>query len=142
MVPSQQPTLTEADQSALLGTLAVFGVIALVVAVISIVVMWKLYAKAGQPGWASIVPIYNIYVLTKIAGRPGWWTVLLLIPFVNLVVLVIMSIDIAKSFGKDAVFGVVGLFLFSIIGYAILAFGGAQYRGPAALVGAQGAYRG
>jgi hypothetical protein len=141
-VDPSQPTLTEADTAALLGSLAVFGVIALVATVIGIIVMWKVFAKAGQPGWASIIPIYNFYVMTKIAGRPGWWTVLLLIPFVNVVVLAIMSIDIAKSFGKDAVFGIVGLFLFSIIGYAILGFGNAQYRGPAALVGQQPAYRG
>ncbi|RDI33303.1 DUF5684 domain-containing protein [Lentzea flaviverrucosa] len=141
MDPSQ-PTLTEADTAALLGTLAVFGIIGLIITVIAIVVMWKTFAKAGQPGWAAIVPIYNLYVLTQIGGRPGWWTVLLLIPGVNVVVLAILSIDVAKSFGKDAVFGIVGLWLFSIVGYAILGFGNAQYRGPAALVGAQGAYRG
>lgn len=141
MDPSQ-PTLTEADTAALLGTLAVFGIIGLIVAVFTIIVMWKTFAKAGQPGWAAIVPIYNLYVMTQIGGRPGWWTVLLLIPGVNLVVLAILSIDIAKSFGKDAVFGIVALWLFSIVGYAILGFGNAQYRGPAALVGAQGAYRG
>ncbi|ANZ37919.1 hypothetical protein BBK82_19515 [Lentzea guizhouensis] len=142
MVPSQQPTLTEADQAALLGSLAVFAVIGLVFGIISIVIMWKVFTKAGQPGWASIVPIYNFYVMTKIAGRPGWWTILLLIPFVNIVVFAFLAIDIAKSFGKDTVFGIVGLWLFSIVGFAILAFGGAQYRGPAALAGAQGAYRG
>ncbi|HEX7309386.1 DUF5684 domain-containing protein [Lentzea sp.] len=136
MDPSQ-PTLTEADTAALLGVFAVFGIIALVFAVIGVIVMWKTFAKAGQPGWAAIVPIYNLYVLTKIGGRPGWWTVLLCIPGVNFVVLAILSIDIAKSFGKDAVFGIVGLWLFSIVGYAILGFGNAQYRGPAALAGAQ-----
>ena len=132
MDPSQ-PTLTEADTAALLGTLAVFGIIGLIFAVVGIIVMWKVFTKAGQPGWASIIPIYNLYVLTQIGGRPGWWTILLLIPGVNVIVFAILSIDIAKSFGKDAVFGVVGLWLFSIIGFAILAFGGAQYRGPAAL---------
>ncbi|MGW6932833.1 DUF5684 domain-containing protein [Lentzea sp. NPDC054927] len=110
--------------------------------VFAIVVMWKVFAKAGQPGWAAIIPIYNIYVWLKVAGRPGWWLILMLIPIVNIIMSVIVSIDIAKSFAKDAVFGVVGLWLFSIIGYAILAFGGAQYRGPAALVGQQGAYQG
>jgi hypothetical protein len=123
-----------------MGVLTTFLVIGAIFTVIGIVIMWKVYAKAGQPGWASIIPIYNLYVLVKIAGRPGWWTVLLLIPFVNIIVLAIVSIDVAKSFGKDAVFGVVGLWLFAIIGYAILAFGGAQYRGPAALGGQQAAY--
>ncbi|MFD9704706.1 DUF5684 domain-containing protein [Lentzea sp. NPDC059081] len=110
--------------------------------VFAIVVMWKTFTKAGQPGWAAIIPIYNFYVWLKIAGRPGWWLILMLIPVVNIIISVIVSIDFAKSFGKDTVFGVVGLWLFSLIGYAILAFGGAQYHGPAALAGQQGAYRG
>ncbi|MFC3891650.1 DUF5684 domain-containing protein [Lentzea rhizosphaerae] len=134
------PTTPEVDTAAAMGILTTFLVIGAIFTVIGIVIMWKVYAKAGQPGWASIIPIYNLYVLVKIAGRPGWWTVLLLIPFVNIIVLAIVSIDVAKSFGKDAVFGVVGLWLFAIIGYAILAFGGAQYRGPAALGGQQAAY--
>ena len=123
--------------------IGVFGtIIYLALAVFGIVVFWKTFTKAGQPGWAAIIPIYNIYVLLKVAGRPGWWLILLLIPIVNIVILAIVSIDVAKSFGKDTVFGVVGLWLFSIIGYAILAFGDAQYRGPAALAGQQAAYKG
>ncbi|MEU3649662.1 DUF5684 domain-containing protein [Lentzea sp. NPDC034063] len=123
--------------------IGVFGtIIYLAFAVFGVVVFWKTFTKAGQPGWAAIIPIYNIYVLLKVAGRPGWWLILLLIPIVNIVILAIVSIDVAKSFGKDTVFGVVGLWLFSIIGYAILAFGGAQYRGPAALATPQGAYKG
>ncbi|WP_330272626.1 DUF5684 domain-containing protein [Lentzea sp. NBC_00516] len=123
--------------------IGVFGtIIYLALAIFGVVVFWKTFTKAGQPGWAAIIPIYNIYVLLKVAGRPGWWLVLLLIPIVNIVILAIVSIDVAKSFGKDTVFGVVGLWLFSIIGYAILAFGGAQYHGPAALAGQQAAYKG
>lgn len=133
---------TTIDPNAAAAVSGVFLVISLIFAVIGIIIMWKVNTKAGQPGWAAIIPIYNIYVWLKIAGRPGWWLVLMLIPFVNIVVSVIVSIDIAKSFGKDAVFGVVGLWLFSLIGYAIIAFGGAQYRGPAALAGQQAAYRG
>jgi len=134
---------TTIDPNAAAAVSGVFLVISLIFAVIGIIIMWKVNTKAGQPGWAAIIPIYNIYVWLKIAGRPGWWLVLMLIPFVNIVISVIVSIDIAKSFGKDTVFGVVGLWLFSLIGYAIIAFGGAQYRGPAALVGQQqAAYRG
>jgi hypothetical protein len=136
------PTTPEIDPAAAAAVSGVVLVISLIFAVIGIIIMWKVNTKAGQPGWAAIIPIYNIYVWLKIAGRPGWWLILMLIPFVNIVMSVIVSIDIAKSFGKDAVFGVVGLWLFSLIGYAILAFGNAQYRGPAALAGAspQGAY--
>lgn len=118
--------------------LGIFGIILYVAfLVFAVVVMWKTFTKAGQPGWAAIIPIYNIYVWLKVAGRPGWWLILFLIPIVNIVMSVIVSIDIAKSFRKDAVFGVVGLWLFSLIGYAILAFGKAQYAGPAALAGQQ-----
>ncbi|MFD4674872.1 DUF5684 domain-containing protein [Lentzea sp. NPDC058450] len=133
---------TTIDPAVSTGIGVVGTIIYLAIAVFGIVVFWKTFAKAGQPGWAAIIPIYNIYVLLKVAGRPGWWLILLLIPIVNIVILAIVSIDVAKSFGKDAVFGIVGLWLFSIIGYAILAFGGAQYRGPAALAGVQGAYKG
>lgn len=133
-------TTTEIDTSALAAMMSVVAVISLIIAVIGIVIMWKVNTKAGQPGWAAIIPIYNIYVWLKIAGRPGWWILLMLIPFVNVVMSLIVSIDIAKSFAKDSVFGVVGLWLFSLIGYAILAFGNAQYRGPAALGGGQPGY--
>ncbi|SFR10502.1 hypothetical protein SAMN04488564_103410 [Lentzea waywayandensis] len=133
---------TTIDPAVSTGIGVVGTIIYLALAVFGIVVFWKTFTKAGQPGWAAIIPIYNIYVLLKVAGRPGWWLILLLIPIVNIVILAIVSIDVAKSFGKDTIFGVVGLWLFSIIGYAILAFGGAQYRGPAALAGAQGAYKG
>ncbi|WP_207310556.1 DUF5684 domain-containing protein [Lentzea alba] len=133
---------TEIDPSAAAGIGIVGTIIYLAFIVFAVVVMWKTFTKAGQPGWAAIIPIYNIYVWLKVAGRPGWWLILMLIPFVNIIMALIVSMDISKSFGKDSVFGVVGLWLFSIIGYAILAFGGAQYRGPAALAGPQGAYQG
>ena len=133
---------TEIDPSAAAGIGIVGTLIYLAIAVFGVVVFWKVFTKAGQPGWAAIIPIYNIYVLLKVAGRPGWWLILMLIPLVNIVVLALVSIDVAKSFGKDTVFGIVGLWLFSIIGYAILAFGDAQYRGPAALAGQQAAYQG
>ncbi len=76
--------------------------------------------------------IYNMYIMLKIAGRPGWWLLLWLIPIVNIVVSVILAIDIAKSFGQSAVFGVVLLFLLCGVGYLILGFGSARYVGPAA----------
>jgi hypothetical protein len=131
---------TGIDSSAAAGIGIVGTIIYLAFIVFAVVVMWKVFVKAGQPGWAAIIPIYNIYVWLKVAGRPGWWLILMLIPFVNVIMALIVSMDIAKSFAKDSVFGVVGLWLFSLIGYAILAFGGAQYRGPAALGGAQAAY--
>lgn len=131
-------TLLQNDDSGLFGSLfgAIFSGVYCVCwglfVILIIVGLWKVYTKAGQPGWAAIIPIYNIYILTKIIGRPGWWVILFFIPFVNVVVSIIVSIDLAKSFGKDAVYGIILLWLFSIIGFLILGFGDAQYQGPAA----------
>src|ERR1051326_1831572 len=105
----------------------------LAVVVVVIVGFWKVFEKAGQPGWAAIVPIYNIVVLLQIAGRPVWWVLLFLIPFVNIAIGLIVAMDIAKSFGQSAVFGIVLLFLLGGIGYLVLGFGNYCYVGPAAL---------
>ena len=100
--------------------------------ILVVVGLWKVYSKADQPGWAAIIPIYNIYVLTKIIGRPWWWLLLLLIPIVNLIISIIMAVDLAQSFGKSAAYGVLLLWLFNVIGYLILGFGDAEYQGPIA----------
>lgn len=92
---------------------------------------WKLFSKAGQPGWAAIIPIVNTYFLCKVAGRPGWWVLLVLIPLVNFVIWIIISIDVAKNFGKGTGFGV-GVAFLSFIFVPILAFGSAQYQGAPA----------
>ncbi len=97
--------------------------------VFAIVGMWKTFEKAGQPGWASIIPIYNYYIMTKIAGKEGWWTILLCIPYINIVFIIIISISIAKAFGRSSGFGV-GLGLLSFVFYPILGFGQDQYIGP------------
>ncbi len=107
------------------------GLVSLVLLIVIIAGVWKTFAKAGQPGWAAIIPIYNLIVLLQIADRPIWWVLLMLIPFVNLVVLAIVSIEIAQRFGKGTGFGV-GLFLLGFIFYPILGFGDAQYQGSAA----------
>jgi hypothetical protein len=106
-------------------------IIGLLVAVVLIVAMWKVFTKAGQPGWASIIPIYNLYIWCKIVGRPWWWIILMLIPFVNFIICIILCIDLAKSFGKGAGFGI-GLALLGIIFFPILGFGSTQYQGPSA----------
>lgn len=99
----------------------------LAMAVVFMVGVWKVFVKAGQPGWAVLIPFYNAYILLKIAGRPGWWLVLFLIPLVNIVIALIVAIDIAKAFGQSAVFGVVLLFLLCGIGYLVLGFGNYRY---------------
>jgi len=108
-----------------------FWIFWLAFTVLMIAACWKIFTKAGQPGWASIIPIYNWYILCKIVGRPGWWVILLLIPFVNFIVGIVLCIDLAKSFGKGVGFGI-GLVLLSVIFFPILGFGSAQYQGPTA----------
>ncbi len=99
------------------------------------------FKKAGQPGWAAFVPIYNGYIVLKIIGRPGWWLLLFflgIIPIIGtlavLVLAAIISYDLARSFGKGAGFAV-GLFLLGFIFSYILSYGSAQYVGPAAAGG-------
>jgi hypothetical protein len=111
-----------------------FWVCWFVFVILMIAALWKVFTKAGQPGWAAIVPILNTYFLCKIAGRPGWWVILMFIPFVNLIIWIILCIDVAKSFGKGAGFGI-GLLLLPFIFFLILGFASAQYQGPSASPG-------
>lgn len=94
--------------------------------------LWKVFAKAGQPGWACLVPIYNIIVLLNIAGKPAWWVVLFFIPVANFIAAILVSLAVAQNFGKSAGFGI-GLAFIPFVFYPMLAFGDAQYQGaPAA----------
>jgi len=93
--------------------------------------MWKIFSKAGEPGWAAIVPIYNLVVMLKIAGKPVWWIVLFFIPLVNIVFSILVALGMAERFGKGAGFGL-GLAFLSPIFYPILGFGSAQYQGSTA----------
>lgn len=101
----------------------------LALALVLIASLWKIFTKAGQPGWAAIIPIYNYYIMLKIVGRPVWWLLLFLIPFVNIVIAIIIALDLAKVFGKSTVFGIFGLIIFGWVGYPMLGFGKAQYQG-------------
>jgi hypothetical protein len=104
----------------------VFGIIGLAVVVVMIASMWKVFVKAGQPGWAAFVPIYNVLMLLKITGKPTWWFALFLVPGVNLIIMALVTIQLAKTFGKSAGFGL-GMLLLGFIFYPILAFGDAHY---------------
>jgi len=96
---------------------------------------WKVFTKAGQPGWAAIVPIYNVYIWTKIVGRPWWFTLLVFIPLVNIVISIILCSDLAKSFGRGIGF-TLGLIFLVFIFIPVLGFGSDKYIGPAAAGGA------
>jgi len=91
--------------------------------------MWKVFEKAGQPGWAAIVPIYNGYVLTcEIAKKEILWFILMFIPFVGIIASIMVSLEVARKFGKSDGFGI-GLAFLPFIFYPMLAFGDAQYQG-------------
>jgi len=94
-----------------------------------IVTFWKIFEKAGQPGWACIIPIYNYIVLLKIGGKPWWWIFFVLLgPF--FLIWHIWAINmVSKSFGKDEGY-TVGLLFLGIVFWPILAFGDATYIGP------------
>jgi hypothetical protein len=106
-------------------------VVALVILVVTIAAMWKVFEKAGEPGWAAIVPIYNVIVLLKIAGKPLWWIILLLIPFVNFIIIILVYVALAKNFGKGVGFAL-GLVFLSFIFFPLLAWGDARYQGVVA----------
>lgn len=103
------------------------GLFGLLVAIVLIASVWKVFSKAGEPGWAAIIPIYNTIVLLKIAGKPVWWILLMLIPLVNFIVLIVVMISLAERFGKGAGFGL-GLALLPFIFYPLLGFGSATYQ--------------
>lgn len=95
-------------------------------------VIGKLFEKAGKPLWAGFVPVYNLVVLLEIVGRPLWWIILVLIPFVNFIIAILLCIDLAKSYGKDTVWGILTVFFFFVT-LPIMAFSGdIRYVGPAA----------
>ncbi|SIT84131.1 hypothetical protein SAMN05880545_2149 [Microbacterium sp. RU33B] len=106
---------------------SVSGVFALIWYVILVIALWKVFSKAGYPGWLAIIPIVNMFVLVKIAGFSAWMGLLYLIPIVNIVFHIIVSLRIGKGFGQGAVFSVFLLWLFSAIGFLILGYGSAQY---------------
>lgn len=120
------------DYSGDSGLIALFGAFAFVylaIVVLILISMWKIFTKAGKPGWAAIIPIYNIIVLLEIVNKPVWWIILLCIPFVNIVILIILVHRLSLSFGQGVGFTLL-LLLLSIVGYPLLAFGDYKYVGP------------
>jgi hypothetical protein len=104
------------------------SVIGLAIIILMFAGFWTTFAKAGLPGWGAIVPFYNVYLMCKIGGKSGWWVLLYLIPCVNLIIALIVSIDVARNFGKGTGFGL-GLALLPYIFFPILGFSDARYLG-------------
>jgi hypothetical protein len=113
------------------GTIIIVLYVALIA--LMIVSMWKIFTKAGKPGWACIIPIYNIIVLLEIVGKPWWWLLLMLLPFVNIVLAIWMLNLLSKSFGHGVGF-TLGLLFLGFIFIPVLGLGESKYIGPAGLV--------
>lgn len=118
---------SSASTAALGGSIVVTYIISLAISVLAIVAMWKIFTKAGKPGWASIVPVYNIIVLFQICGMNPLLILLLLIPIANIIVYIMALIKLAGKFGKGGGFAA-GLIFFNFIFMLILAFGDAEYQ--------------
>lgn len=106
-----------------------FFAVWLVLMVFVVIAFWKLFKKAGQPGWKILIPFYNGVILYRIGGLSGWLVLLSIIPFVNIVIAVILCIRLAKAFAMHEAFSV-GLILLPIVFFPILAFSKAVYHGP------------
>ena len=128
----------QGDEAALAAVFAIALIPLIIVAGLVIAGLWKIFTKAGEEGWKCLIPFYNQIVLLRIIGRPWWWLpVALLVSFIPFLGLfaglafgIVVGIDLAKSFGKDAAYGV-GLGLLPFIFYPILGFGSDRYLGPA-----------
>lgn len=107
------------------------SILYLALAVLSIAGLWKMFEKAGKPGWAAIVPIYNLIVLLEIVGKPTIWILWLIIPCVNFVFIIWLVNLLSKSFGKSEGY-TVGMILLPFVFYPLLGFGDAKYMGPSA----------
>lgn len=104
--------------------LLVLGVIAIMV-----IALWKIFQKAGYEGWEAIIPVYNLYIITKIVGKPGWWVILMLIPYLGMIWTIWSYNLLSKSFGKDEGF-TVGLVFLGFIFFPMLGFDNSKYLGP------------
>ncbi|MES2622805.1 MAG: DUF5684 domain-containing protein [Patescibacteria group bacterium] len=102
------------------------GLIFALIILINIIAFWKIFTKAGKPGWASIIPVYNMVVMLEIAKKPIWWVILMFIPVVNVVVGIVLTIELAKAFGKEVGF-TIGLVILPIIFFPIMAFDDSKY---------------
>lgn len=117
--------------AAALAIISAFIIPIIIIQVIVIIGKWKIYEKAGKPGWAAIIPIYNWIVMLEIVGKPIWWIILFLIPCVNFVFIIWTLNLLSKSFGQSEGF-TVGLVLLNFVFYPILGFGNYKYLGPSA----------
>lgn len=117
------------DETAVAAGMMGYMFVMFLASIVMIVALWKLYAKAEKPGWASIVPIYNLFVMLEMIGKPAWWIILFFIPGANAVVGILMTYHFVKCFGKPGSHVLLALF-FGLIYFPYLAFSSAAYTAP------------
>ncbi len=119
--------------AAVMGVMAIMYLLALIVGIIVIVSMWKIFTKAGKPGWAAIVPVYREIVQLEIAGRPTWWVLLMMfVPFFGTWVAVVALIDFVRSYQRSGLWVLFMAFV-PFVAYPMFAFSEkTKYRGPVA----------
>jgi hypothetical protein len=130
-------TLSGGEKTGLAAFFGAYFLFAVVLWLVQVVALWRIFDKMGIEGWKSIIPIYNYWVLCEAVGKPGWWALsflLAVIPVINiigwivpLVLGVIVMLEVGKGFGKDAVWSVFLLIIFSLVGLLILGFGDATF---------------
>lgn len=124
-------SMSSSEAAAFGGIFLIFGLITLAILVVAVIAMWKLFAKAGEPGWKALVPIYNSWVFLRLGDQAGWWALVALIPFVNIIAVVFMAIaayNIGLKLGKEGWY-VVLYVLVPIIWMLILAFDKSTWKG-------------
>ena len=120
------PDATNAGNTA--GTI-IYLILVIAFYVLLVIADWKIFSKAGEDGWKSLIPIYNLYIYVKIMDGKGVKFLLLLIPIAGFIYEIMLMLRTAKAFGKSTGFAV-GLILLPNIFTLILGFGDAQYIGP------------
>ncbi len=110
---------------------ALYSLVWLAIVVVLVAAYWRIFAKAGRPGWASLIPIYNAVTLLHITGRSGWWLLGMCVPLLNIFVFIRLVFELAGAFGRGFGFGF-GLLLLSPVFVPVLAFGGSRYVGRGA----------
>lgn len=114
--------------AAIMGASIAMIIVYLLIAAVIIVSYWKIYTKAGKPGWAAIVPIYNIIILLEIVKKPVWWVILFFIPCANIVAMVLVALEFVKVFGKPSWHAAL-MILVGIVYLPYIAFSDAKYVG-------------
>lgn len=121
--------MDNATAAALAAGSIVYTLVVLAIAIVVLVGLWKVFEKAGKPGWAAIVPLYNCYCLFEMTFGTGWLFLLMFVPCVGAIMMIIMWVKLAMAFDKGVGFGI-GILFLPFIFVPMLGFGDAQYVGP------------